>query len=69
MDEQLPAFAFDPTPRQDACETCGARHPADLRFVIFRGRSRYLGRTLCDVCAEGVLEALLTAEPEAETAT
>jgi hypothetical protein len=36
--------------------------------VIFRGRTRYYGRTLCETCTEEVLEALLVAEPEAEPA-
>lgn len=66
MSEQLPAFEFDPTPRSSACEKCGAGTESDLRFVIFRGRTRYLGRTLCDTCTEEVLELLLVAEPDDE---
>ena len=34
-------------------------HDGDLRFVIFRGRTRYVGRTLCDHCTEEVLEAMV----------
>ena len=60
----LPDFPFDATPRIDACEKCGAAQEADLRFVIFRGRDRYFGRTLCDTCTEEVLETLLAAEFE-----
>jgi hypothetical protein len=64
----LPEFEFDATPRRKSCEKCGARADGDLRFVIFRGRTRYYGRTLCETCTEEVLEALLVAEPEAEPA-
>ena len=52
----LPEFEFDPTPRLDTCERCGAGAEGDLRFVILRGRTRYYGRTLCDLCVEAVLE-------------
>ena len=52
----LPEFEYDPAPRAGACERCGAGEEADLRFVIFRGRTRYYGRTLCDLCTEAVLE-------------
>jgi superfamily II helicase len=62
MDDQLPEFPFDPTPRRDLCEKCGADN--DLRFVIVRGRTRYFGRTLCDTCTEAVLELLLETEPD-----
>ena len=53
--------------RSSACEKCGVGAAGDLRFVIFRGRTRYFGRTLCDTCTEEVLEALLAAEPEVDT--
>lgn len=62
----LPEFAFDATPRSDRCEKCGAGADGDLRFVIFRGRTRYFGRTLCEHCTEEVLEALVVADPESE---
>ena len=65
MGEQLPDFPYDPSPRADHCEKCGADEPSDLRFVIVRGRTRYLGRTLCDMCTEEVLEALIAADPVA----
>ena len=58
MAEELPVFDFDPTPRAETCEKCGGGPDRDLRFVIVRGRTRYLGRTLCDLCAEEVLETL-----------
>jgi hypothetical protein len=28
--------------------------------VILRGRTRYIGRTLCDTCVEEVLEVMVT---------
>ena len=67
MPESLPDFSFDATPRADACEKCGSGSEADLRFAIFRGRDRYFGRTLCEICTEEVLEALLAAEPQADS--
>jgi hypothetical protein len=62
----LPQFDFDPAPRTERCEKCGAGPEGDLRFVILRGRTRYLGRTLCDHCTEEVLEAMVASDPEAE---
>ena len=62
MPEPLPDFPFDPSPRSERCEKCGAERDADLRFVIVRGRDRYFGRTLCDTCSEEVLEGLLIAD-------
>jgi hypothetical protein len=66
MSEPLPDFSFDPSPRTDRCQNCGAGTAGDLRFVIFRGRTRYVGRTLCDTCTEEVLETLVTTDPDAE---
>ncbi len=65
MDEELPPFDFDASPRSEACEKCGAGADGDLRFVVLRGRTRYLGRTLCDLCTEEVLELFLVAETAA----
>jgi recombinational DNA repair protein (RecF pathway) len=62
--DALPEFDFDATPRADRCAKCGSDD--DLRFVIFRGRTRYEGRTLCDTCTEEVLEVMLAAEPESD---
>jgi Domain of unknown function (DUF4396) len=62
---ELPRFEFDSTPHTQACEKCGAGPGAALRFTIVRGSSRYAGRTLCDTCAEEVLETLLVSDPEA----
>jgi hypothetical protein len=60
MNQSLPDFDFDPAPRTDRCERCGAGQEGDLRFVVLRGRTRYVGRTLCDTCVEEVLEVMLT---------
>ena len=62
--EPLPEFAFDATPRTEACERCGAGRDDDLRFVTLRGRDRYVGRTLCETCTEEVLEVMLSADPQ-----
>jgi hypothetical protein len=64
MTEDLPDFPFDASPRSDHCQNCGAGQDSDLRFVVFRGRTRYVGRTLCDTCTEEVLETLLAADIE-----
>jgi len=65
---ELPEFAYDASPRRSRCEKCGSGPAGDLRFVIFRGRTRYVGRTFCDMCTEEVLEAMLAAEPDEEDA-
>jgi hypothetical protein len=64
MTSELPQFESDPAPQADHWEKCGVGPEGDLRFVIFRGRTRYFGRTLCDHCTEEVLEALVAADPE-----
>lgn len=59
-DDALPQFEFDPTPRTSECQRCGTDGAeCELRFVIVRGRTRYVGRTVCEVCAETTLEALV----------
>jgi hypothetical protein len=57
--DDLPPFDFDASPRADSCERCGAGLEGDLRFVVLRGRDRYVGRTVCDLCAESLLEAMI----------
>jgi len=47
------------TPTEDNCDRCGAGPEGDLRLVVFRGRARYAERTLCDECAETLLELFL----------
>jgi recombinational DNA repair protein (RecF pathway) len=56
---ELPEFDFDATPQTDSCSRCGSSD--DPRFVILRGRSRYVGATLCETCAEEALEVLIGA--------
>jgi len=46
-------------PVEDHCDRCGAGPEGDLRLVVFRGRVRYAERTLCDDCAETLLELFL----------
>jgi hypothetical protein len=65
--DSLPDFPFDAAPRSDQCEKCGVGSDHDLRFMVVRGRDRYLGRTLCDICAEEVLEGLLLTDSEQRT--
>jgi superfamily II helicase len=66
MSDQLPEFPFDASPRADRCDKCAAGEEHDLRFVIVRGRTRYVGRTLCDTCAEEVLETMIAADSETD---
>ena len=68
MSVELPDFPYDASPRAARCDKCSAGEEGDLRFVIVRGRTRYLGRTLCDMCAEEVLEAMTAVDTETETA-
>ena len=68
MSHELPDFPYDASPRAARCDKCGAGEEHDLRFMIVRGRTRYLGRTLCDTCAEEVLEAMIAADAETEAA-
>jgi len=46
-------------PKAEHCDRCGAGPEGDLRLVVFRGRLRYAERTLCDECAETLLELFL----------
>jgi hypothetical protein len=64
LDPELPEFGFDAHPRTTACERCGTGTEGDLRFVILRGRTRYYGRTLCDLCAELVREVFCERDAE-----
>ena len=49
-------------PKADACDRCGGSD--DLRLVVFRGRIRYAERTVCDECAETLLEAFIDTETD-----
>jgi hypothetical protein len=55
----LPVFEYDASPRAERCDRCGAGADGDLRFMILRGRDRYIGRTVCDHCAESLYEVML----------
>jgi hypothetical protein len=44
-------------PKETRCDRCGSEQ--DLRLVILRGRVRYVERTVCDPCAEELLEAFI----------
>jgi hypothetical protein len=53
---QAPRGDFDPSPRAGRCQRCGIGQEGELRFVILRGRTRHVGRTL---------EAMVSSEPDA----
>jgi len=57
--ETTPQEAALAVPTEDRCDRCGAGREGDLRVVVFRGRVRYAERTLCDDCAETLLEHFL----------
>jgi superfamily II helicase len=44
-------------PKADTCDRCGSS--SDLRLLVFRGRTRYAERTVCDACAETLYEAFI----------
>jgi recombinational DNA repair protein (RecF pathway) len=44
-------------PQADGCDRCGST--SDLRQLVFRGRSRYAERTVCDECAETLFESFI----------
>ena len=52
--DATPEEAAQATPTADACDRCGST--SDLRLVVFRGRIRYVERTVCDECAETLFE-------------
>lgn len=55
--QATPEEAALATPIEHACDRCGSA--SDLRLVVFRGRDRYAERTVCDDCAEALLELFL----------
>ena len=47
-------------PRATECGRCGASDDeADLRLIVLRGRRGAAERTLCEPCAETILELFL----------
>jgi hypothetical protein len=57
--EATPEEAALAEPKADRCERCGAGPENDLRLVVFRGRDRYAEVTVCDECAETLLEHMI----------
>ena len=69
MMEAMEAFelaAFDASPRSAWCERCGAGSERDLQLLVLRAQSAHLSRTLCDLCAEELFEAMLDTERSVE---
>jgi heme-degrading monooxygenase HmoA len=46
-------------PKDVRCDRCGVGSEGDLRLLVFRGKTRYAERTVCDECAEELLEMFL----------
>src|SRR5919109_3349562 len=46
-------------PKDVRCDRCGVGGEGDLRLLVFRGKTRYAERTVCDECAEELLEMFL----------
>jgi hypothetical protein len=57
--EATPEEAALAEPKAGGCERCGAGPEHDLRLVVFRGRDRYAEATVCDQCAETLLEHVI----------
>lgn len=57
--ETTPDEAAQAEPRDVRCDRCGAGREHDLRRLVFRGKTRYAERTVCDHCAEELLELFL----------
>ena len=47
--------------REALCDRCGS--DSDLRLLVFRGRVRYVERTVCDECAEALFESFIDTAP------
>jgi hypothetical protein len=62
--ETTPEEAQLAAPTENRCDRCGAGPDADLRLIVFRGRVRYVERTVCDACAETLLEHFLDTATE-----
>lgn len=59
--ESTPEEAAAAAAREEACDRCGST--SDLRLVVFRGRVRYVERTVCDECAETLFESFIDTGP------
>lgn len=52
--DTTPEEAAQAAPEGSVCDRCGSA--SDLRRLVFQGRVRYAERTVCDACAETLLE-------------
>jgi heme-degrading monooxygenase HmoA len=50
--ETRPDEAAQAQPRDVRCDRCAVGREGDLRQLVFRGKTRYAERTVCDECAE-----------------
>src|SRR5919197_1045722 len=57
--ETRPDEAAQAQPRDVRCDRCAVGREGDLRQLVFRGKTRYAERTVCDECAEELLELFL----------
>ena len=62
--ELTPEEAAEAEPRQSTCDRCGAGESGDLRQLVFRGKTRYAERTVCDTCAEELFELFMDSPPD-----
>ncbi len=59
--EATPEEAALAAPGEERCDRCGST--SDLRRLVFRGRVRYVERTVCDECAETLFESFIDTAP------
>ena len=59
--ESTPEEAALAAAREETCDRCGST--SDLRLLVFRGRVRYVERTVCDECAETLFESFIDTGP------
>jgi superfamily II helicase len=55
-------------PKEPVCDRCGIGGEGDLRVLRLVGRVRYAERTVCDGCAEELLEAFVDSLADEEIA-
>jgi len=66
--QTTPEEAKAAEPRDVRCDRCGVGREGDLRQLVFRGKTRYAERTVCDICAEELLELFIDAPSGAQLA-
>ncbi|MGB2951975.1 MAG: hypothetical protein WBB74_01130 [Gaiellaceae bacterium] len=64
--QTTPEEAASATPKETVCERCGVGSEGDLRLLSLTGRDRYAERTVCDGCAEELLEGFVDSLPDEE---